>query len=252
VHQSVAVGNKPDSEYIFELRRTSHDGREPFIILLQTVAVELQRTGQATQFANGDDINPKVFEPLDTDNYYPMFGCELDSSTDTYVITLSIDSVERMTSILIERKYPSYHETLRLLAKCSAGSIKNREMLANNFELGEAVLRELQIGTQAGTCYNALKLVELGAVTPKGAFPAVARMLVLFSGLKPSGYKQMRSQVIENTALEAMSVLTSTMSGEELTEVMRIVESDFSVKFGDALLRKVQAICTRRSPHLKE
>jgi hypothetical protein len=186
VHRSVAVGNQPDSEYIFELRRTSHDGREPFISLLQAIAVELQRTGHANQYASGDDIYPQVFHPFDSDEYY-VPDYDPDTPADTYAITLDTESVERMTSLLVERRYPHFHETLRLLAKCSAGSIKNRELLMNSPKLGEAVLRELQIGSQAGTCYNALKLIELGAVMPKCAFRAVARILVLFSGLKPSG-----------------------------------------------------------------
>jgi len=249
VHRSVAVGNHPDSEYIFELCRTSHDGREPFISLLQAVAVELKRTGHATQYANRDEIYPKVFHPLDNDEYSKP-DYDPDSGTDTYAITLNTDSVERMSSLLVQRRYPHYHETLRLLVKCSAGSIKNRELLLKSSELEVAVLRELQSGSQAGTCYNALKLIELGAVMPKGASLAVVRILLLFSGLKPSGYKRMRSQAIENTALKAMNVLMSTMSREELRKVMRVIESEFSVKLGEILLRKVQAIGSRSSAQL--
>lgn len=114
-----------------------------------------------------------------------------------------------------------------------------------NSELGEAVLWELNNRSQASTCYNALKLIELGVVTSKGAFAAVARILVVFSGLKPSGYKQMRSQLIENTALGAMKTLTLAMGEKEMKEVRRTIERDLFGKLGEELYAKVRAICAR-------
>jgi len=218
---------------------------------LNAFAVELQLAGHAERYANGHEIYPEISNPLDVDEY-SMPGYDIGSCNDTYAITLNTDIVKRMISFLIQRIYPQYHETLRLLAKCSAGSSKNREMLANSSELEEAVLRELSIGSQASTCYNALKLIEQGAAVPKGAFPAVARILLVFSGLKPSGYKQMRSKAIENTALGAMSVLTRTMLEEEWKEARRMVAKDLSGNLGEELYRKVQAICSQRPAQLKK
>lgn len=244
MHPSVAAGDQHVGEYVCELRRKTQEGRDPFDDLLRSVAVELQRAGYAKRYANGHDIYPDVSTPLDIDNFSTLSN-DLGCSVDTYAITLDTDSVERLTSSLVQRIYPHYHETLRLLAKCSAGSIDNRELLMENSKLGGAVLWELNNRTQASTCYNALKLIEQAVVTSKGAFAAVARMLLVFSGLKPSGYKQMRSQAIENTALGAMKTLTLAMGEEEWKEARMTIERDLFGKLGEELYGKVQAICTR-------
>jgi len=244
LHPSVAAGDQPDGQYICELCRKTHGGRDPFEDLFRAVAVELQRAGYAKSYANGHEIYPDISNLSDIDSY-SMLSNDPGSSVYTYAITLDPDSVERLTSLVVQRIYPHYHETLRLLAKCSAGSVENRDLLVHNLKLGEAILWELKNGTQASTCYNALKLIELAAVIPKGAFPAVARMLLVFSGLEPSGYKHMRSQAIENTALGAMKMLTRTMGEEEWKEARRTIEKDLSGKLGEELFSKVQAICIR-------
>eukprot|EP00495_Collosphaeridae_sp_1-RS-2012_P001240 TRINITY_DN1290_c0_g2_i1.p1 TRINITY_DN1290_c0_g2~~TRINITY_DN1290_c0_g2_i1.p1 ORF type:complete len:258 (+),score=15.56 TRINITY_DN1290_c0_g2_i1:419-1192(+) len=210
LHPSVAVLNQPDKEYIFELLRTSHDGREPFYALVRAFAGVLQMKGHADQYANGNEIYPEITSPLDV-NEYSMPCDGLGSPSDMCAITLNDNFVQEMVSCLGQRIYPHYHETLQLLAKCSAVSVENRDILSNNYELREVVLRELSIGSQASTCYNALKLIEQSAAVPKGAFPAVARMLLVFSGIKPLGYKHMRSEMIEKAALGAMRVLARTI-----------------------------------------
>jgi len=239
LHRSVAVSNQPDKEYIFELLRTSHDGREPFYALLQAVAGVLQLKGHADQYANGNEIYPEITSHLDV-NEYSMPGHGICD------ITLNHDIVQKMVSFLVQRVYPCYHETLQLLAKCSALSVENRDILSNNNELRDVVLRELSIGSQASTCYNALKLIEQGAAVPKGAFPAVARMLLLFSGVKPLGYKHMRSEMIEKAALGAMRVLTRTMLDEEWKEARKTIRKCLSGKLEEKLYRNVQAICSQK------
>jgi hypothetical protein len=258
LHRSVVVSNQPDKEYIFELLRTSHDGREPFDALLRAVAGVLQLKGLADQYANGNEIYPDITNHLDVDEYcmpdanhldvdeYCMPDDGIGFPNDIRAITLNDDSVQKMMSFLVKRVYPHYHETLQLLAKCSTVSLKNRDILVNSHELKEVVLRELSTGSQASTCYNALKLIEQGAAVPKGAFPAVARMLLVFCGFKPLGYKHMRSQMIENAALGAMSVLTRTMVDEEWKEAKKTVRKFLYGKLEEELYYKVQAICSQK------
>merc|ERR1719233_1670773 len=245
LHRSVAVSDQPDKQYIFELLRTSHDGREPFDSLLRAVAGELQLKGHADQYANGNEIYPEITNHLDVDEYC-MPGDGIGSPDDKCAITLNDDIVQNMVSFLVQRIYPHYHETLQLLAKCSSVSVENRDILSNNHELRDVVLRELSIGTQASTCYNALKLIEQGAAVPKGAFPAVARMLLVFSGVKPLGYKHMRCEMIEKAALGAMRVLTRTMLNEEWKEAGKTIRKILSGKLEENLYRKVKAICSHR------
>jgi len=245
LHRSVAVLNQPDKKYIFELLRTSHDGREPFDALLRAVAGVLQLKGHADQYANGNEIYPEITNHLDYNEYcLPSDG--IGSPDDTCPIILNDDIVQNMVSFLVQRIYPHYHETLQLLAKCSSVSVDNRDILSNNHELREVVLRELSIGTQASTCYNALKLIEQGAAVPKGAFPAVARMLLVFSGVKPLGYKHMRCEMIEKAALGAMRVLTRTMLHEEWKEAGKTIRKSLSGKLEENLYRKVKAICSQK------
>jgi len=241
LHRSVAVLNQPDKEYIFELRRISLDGRESFEALLRAVANVLKLGGHADQYASGHEIYPEITNQLDF-NEYCMLGDDISSPNEKCAITLNETIVQRMISFLVKHTYPHYHETLQLLAKCSALSIKNRDILANSQQLQEVVLRELSIGSQAGTCYNALKLIEQGAAVPKGAFPAVARMLLVFSGVKPLGYKNMRSEMIEKAALGAMRVLTRTMRDQEMKEARKTIRKCLSGKLGEELHRKVKAI----------
>merc|ERR1719419_923899 len=236
---------QPDKEYIFELRRISLDGREPFEALLRAVASVLKLGGHADQYANGHEIYPEITNQLDVNEYCEL-GDDIGSPIDNCAITLNDNIVQRMITCLVKPTYPQYHETLHLLAKCSAVSIKNRDILANSHQLQEVVLRELSIGSQASTCYNALKLIEQEAAVPKGAFPAVARMLLVFSGVKPLGYKNMRSQMIEKAALGAMRVLTRTMLDEEWKEARKTIRKCLSGKLEEKLYRKVQAICSQK------
>jgi len=245
LHRSVAVSNQSDKGYIFELLRTSHYGREPFDALLRAFAGVLQLNGHADQYANGEEIYPEITNHLQV-NEYSMPGDGIGSPYDECAITLNDGIVQKMVSFLVQRTYPHYHETLQLLAKCSAVSVENRDILLNNRELKEVVLRELSIGSQASTCYNALKLIEQGAAVPKGAFPAVARMLLVFSGVKPLGYKHLRSQMIEKAALGAMSVLMRTMLDEEWKEARKIIRKCLSGKLGEELYRRVQVICSQK------
>jgi len=246
LHRSVAVSDQPDKQYIFELLRTSHDGREPFDALLRAVAGELQLKGHADQYANGNEIYPEITNHLDVDEYC-MPGDGIGSPDDKCAITLNDDIVQKMVSFLVQRIYPHYHETLQLFAKCSAVSVENRDILSNNHELREVVLRELSIGSQASTCYNALKLIEQSAAVPKGAFPAVARMLLVFSGVKPLGYKHMRCEMIEKAALGAMRVLTRTMLDEEWKKARKTIRKSLYGKLEEKLYRKVQAICLQKT-----
>jgi len=245
LHRSVAVSNQPDKEYILELLRTSHDGRESFYALLRAVAGVLQLKGHADQYANGNEIYPESTSYLDVDEY-SMPGDGTGSPNDKCAIKLNDDIVQKMVSFLVQRIYPHYHETLQLLAKCSGVSVENRDILSNNNELREVVLRELSIGSQASTCYNALKLIEHSAAVPKRAFPAVARMLLVFSGVKPLGYKHMRSEMIEKAALGAMRVLTRTMLDEEWKEARKTIRKCLSGKLEEKLYRKVQVICSQK------
>lgn len=221
---------------------------------MRAVAFGLKCAGHAKRYADGYEIFPKIPKISNAGDIdeYSMPGNDQDSSSGKYAISLNSDSVERLISLVAERIYPRYNETLRLLAKCSAGCRENRELLMESDKLREAVHRELSTGSQASTCYNALKLIEQGATVPKNAFPAVARSLLLFSGHKPSGYKGMRSHAIENAALGAMNMLTRTMGEEEWEQAMRTIEKELSGKLGEELFRKVHAICLRKAAPAKE
>jgi len=243
VHPSVAVSDKPEQEHICELRRSSKDGRDAFDALLRALAIGLQRTGHAKRYASGFEIYPET-NNADDFGEYSMYGYGNYPPSGEYDVKLDSDSVERLTSFGSERTDRLSNETLRLIVKCSAGNRENCEVLMGSAKLADAVHRQLSIGSQPSMCYNALKLIELGATAPKNVFSAVVRNLLVFCGNKPSCYKGIRSRAIENAALGAMGVLVRRMQEEERNEAMRTVEKDLFGKVREYLFREVQAICS--------
>jgi len=229
VHLS-AVGTE-GIQYICELRRASNNGRESFDFLLNAVAVSLKQAGHAEKYANGFEIYP----PL-------SLGMDVWWSSDNCPIHLSIDTSRRLISRVAKQKYPQYSPTLRLLAKISAASRDNRSILSKNNELSEVVFRELSNPSEACACLNALKLIELGVVAPKEGLTGIVKSMLVYCAKKPTGFKGLRSQAIENAALGAMRVLSKTMSVKDNKEAILTIECFLFGKLKEELYQKIRDI----------
>jgi len=196
------------------------------------VAVSLKKAGYAEKYANGFKIYPQL---------------SIDSSGDLWSlencpIRLSTDSLRRLSSRLTRRTCPQYSETLRLLAKCSAANNGNREVLSKSYELSKVLIKELCTPHAAGTCLNALKLIEHGIVAHNEVLPCIANTMLVYCAMKPSGFKGLRSQAIENAALDSMKVLSKTMTKNEKKEAIVMINCRLLGKLRDELCNKVYAI----------
>jgi len=226
VHSSVALDDA--SMYVFELRRTSVDGRESFDVLRKAVAVSLKRAGYAKKYANGYAIHDDT--------------CEVRLTSDCYPIHLSTDGVNILTSRVAKRTCPQYCQTLRLLAQCSACSSENCKVLKQSDELSKVVFSELADGSNASSCLNALKLIEYGAVVLEKAVPVIAKIMLVYCAKEPRGYKGLRSLAIENAALGAMKQLLKTEKKTSLDDVSATVEKILLGRLNNDLFFKVQTL----------
>jgi len=227
VHSSFALDDA-SGMYVFELRRTSVDGRESFDVLRKAVAVSLKRAGYAKKYANGYVIHD--------DN------CEVGLTSDCYPIHLSIDRVNILTSRLAKRTCPQYCQNLRLLAHCSACSRDNCKVLKQSDGLSKVVFTELADGSNASSCLNALKLIEYGAVVLEKAIPVIAKIMLVYCAKEPKGYKGLRSLAIEHAALGAMKQLLESEKETSLDDVTATVEKILLGRLNDDLLFKVQTL----------
>jgi len=232
VHASVAL-TEDSTEYIFELRRASINGRESFDYLLSAIAIRLKQTGHAGKYADGSEIYPLLF----LNN-----GVGLGWSSEKCPIQLSTGSSSRLISRVAKQTYPQYGQTLRLLAKCSESSRANREVLSKNRELSEVVFKELTIPSEASACLNALKLVEFGVVAHKEILTGILKSMLVYCAKEPTGFKGLRSQAIENASLGAMKALSETMSMNDKKEAILAIECLTLGKLRNELLRKVHDI----------
>jgi len=230
VHPSVAV-TEESTEYICEVRRASFNGRESFDFLKNAIAVCLQQAGLAEKYANGFEIYPQL-----------SIKNDVGWSSEKCPIHLSTGSSRRLISRVTKRTYPQYSQTLRLLTKCCAASRSNRTVLSENHELSEAVFKELITPSEASACLNALKLIELGVVAPKGILTGIAKSMLVYCAKKPTGFKGMRSQAIENAALDAMKMLSKTMSINDRKEAVQTIKSFLLGKLRKELFREVHGI----------
>lgn len=237
VNQSLEVGDESTEYIICELRRTSINGRESFDLLLNTVAFGLKKAGHAEKYANGFKIYPPLsFETGDS--------LKTEWSSDNCSIRLCTESSKRMISRLTQGTFPQYSETLRLLAKCCATSRGNCAVLSKSHELSEVVIKELRTPHAAGTCLNALKLIEIGVVAHKEALSGIANTILVYCTNKPTGFRGLRSLAIENAALGSIRALSKTMTKSEKREAIVMINCHLLGKLSkrDELYQKIHAI----------
>lgn len=149
-----------------------------------------------------------------------------------------------MISRLTKRTCPQYSETLSLLDKCSAASRANRAVLSNSRELREVIIKELRSPHAAGTCLNALKHTELGVVAHNEALSSITNTLLVYCTNKPTCFRGLRSQAIENAALGSMRLLSKTMSKSEKRGAIVMINRSLIGKLSKRheLYHKVHAI----------
>jgi len=250
VNPAVARSKSPGNEYILECRKKVKGGNESFMRLVEIVGWLLKEQGRATMFANGCEIFPPA---LPTENLgklaIPGLGSLQDISLASieeteFPVDLDEDIVKQMTMGIADRRYPQCSENMALLAECAV-DMNNREVLKESDDLTKAVHQELMMGTDLNTCINALTLLEYGAVSSKGALPAVARALMVHSGFKESGFKRIRSRAVECTALRVMAKLACNI-GEDRDETLLEIEKDLRGKLKYEIFSKVQDIRTCR------
>jgi len=227
VHSSFALDDA-SGMYVFELRRTSVDGRESFHVLRRAVAVSLKCAGYAKKYANGYAIHD--------------YTCEVGLTSDCSSIHLSTDGVNILTSRLAKRTCPQYCQTLRLLAQCSACSRDNCKVLKQSDGLSKVVFSELADRSNASSCLNALKLIEYGAVVLERAIPVIANIMLVYCAKKPRGYKGLRSLAIQNAALGAMKQLLKSEKRTSLDDVTATVEKILLDRLDSDLLCKVKTL----------
>jgi len=218
--------------------------------LLEILGGLLKERGRATMFANGCEIFPPA---LQMENLGKLaipglrsFPSDISmSSMDEieFPIGLDEDIVKRMTMGIADRRHPQCSENMAILAECVV-DINNREVLKESDDLTKAVHQELMKGTDLATCINALTLIEYGAVSSKGALPAVARSLMVHSGYKESGFKRIRSRAVESTALRVMAKLACNI-GKDREKTLLEIEEDLRGKLVDEIFSKVQEIRVR-------
>jgi len=147
-----------------------------------------------------------------------------------------------LVSRVTKRTYPQYSETLRLLTKCCAASRSNRAVLSENHELSEVVFKELSTPSEASACLNALKLIELGVIAPRGILTGIAKSMLVYCAKKPKGFKGLYSKAVEHTALGAMKELSKTMSINEKEEAIQTIKCLLLNKLRNELFREVNGI----------
>jgi hypothetical protein len=227
--------DEESKEYLCEMRRTSSCGRQSFDFLLNCLAIGLKKVGFAKKYDNGYEIVPPVsFE----------FGdCSSTGlSSDDYKIELSADCANKLISRAAKPIYHQYCSTLRLLVKLSNDDISNYEVLMKSEELSRILFNELNNGSNASTCLNALNLIKSGTSAPREAFGAIARIMLRYCSLKPRGYRGLRSQKIENAALGALKVLGQRMKKKKRKEALIIIRDVLYRELSGELFRKVSRV----------
>jgi len=235
-----------DTQYIYQLRRTSYGGREPFDWLLRAVASALECEGYAKEYADGFKILPMLTIDDNEIDKSSTTTLDIGSCSANSLISLDSEHVTLLSWHVAERKYPLSNETLRIMAKCCASSSENCEMLIESEVLGKELVRILDDSNDPSSCLNALKLIECGASAPRDSFKAVARCMTVYCVVKPSGDKWIQSQAIENAALGAMNVLMRRLQTNERKKIFSAIKKVLSGKVTGKLLREVEGICLRQ------
>merc|ERR1719193_2703060 len=240
----------PDKEYIIEFRRRSLTGHGAFEQILRRVAGWLFEGNRAEKYGNGfeiyayeepslesgDGVNDEIF-----DSPLPSSVEEATDSDSSCQIRLESELICSWAKIIHERSTYS-EENIRILAICSRER-ENRELMASEPKLHEAICQELNDGRNASSCANALIIVKaIFEFDPKtvansfmkcGMLLSVTRCLVKPSNYKPSG--TLRSVAIERAALKILKMLTEY---QELwfaqKEVLKVLKK----------LEKYQGYCT--------
>merc|ERR1719193_1409986 len=213
----------PDKEYIIEFRRRSLTGHGAFEQILRRVAGWLFEGNRAEKYGNGfeiyayeepslesgDGVNDEIF-----DSPLPSSVEEMTDSDSSCQIRLESELICSWAKIIHERSTYS-EENIRILAICSKER-ENRELLASESKLHEALCQELNDGRNPSSCANALIIVnaifKFYAETVSDSFIkcgmllSVTRCLVQYSNFKPSG--SLRSVAIERAALRILKMLT--------------------------------------------
>jgi len=240
----------PDKEYIIEFRRRSLTGHGAFEQILRRVAGWLFEGKRAEKYGNGFEIYPYEEPSLDIgdgvndeifDSPLPSSVEEATDSDSSCQIRLESELICSWAKIIHERSTYS-EENIRILAICSKER-ENRELMASESKLHEALCQELNDGRNPSSCANALIIVnaifKFDAETVADSFIkcgmllSVTRCLVQYSNFKPSG--SLRSVAIERAALRILKMLTEYQElWFEKKEVFKVLKK----------LEKYQGYCT--------
>eukprot|EP00495_Collosphaeridae_sp_1-RS-2012_P001192 TRINITY_DN1254_c0_g1_i1.p1 TRINITY_DN1254_c0_g1~~TRINITY_DN1254_c0_g1_i1.p1 ORF type:complete len:294 (-),score=39.27 TRINITY_DN1254_c0_g1_i1:27-908(-) len=233
----------PDKEYIIEFRRRSLTGRGAFEQILRRVAGWLFEGRRAEKYGNGFEIYPYEEPSLDIgdgvddeifDSPLPSLVEETTDSDSSCQIRLESELICSWAKIINERSTYS-EENIRILAVCTKER-ENRELMASESKLHEALCQELNDGRNLSSCANALIIVkaifEFYAKTVADSFIkcgmllSVTRCLVQHSNYKQSG--SLRSVAIERAALKILKMLTEyqelRFSQKEVLKVLKKLE----------------------------
>lgn len=175
----------------------------------------------------------------------------LRNENNTCPVTLQKEDVANMAAILAERRYPQCVEIVELLARWSAGSENNRDVIRANLALAKAIHDELRTGFDASFCHNALKLIQQGSISVNGVLPAVARSLQVHSGYQLSGHRRPRSRAIECIALGVMEMLTCEKGGCYQVGALRKIERELRGTVRSDVFRRIQDIRVRQGLSLR-
>jgi len=220
--EKIAKSDHQEKEYIIEFRRRSLTGHSAFEQLLRRVASWLLESRRAAKYANGFNIYPYE-EPSSNlgdgrddavfDSPVPSSVEDMSGSDSSCQISLDNDLICRWAKKISERSTYG-EENIRILAMCSKDR-ENRELMASEPKLHEALCEELNNGRNPSSCANALVIVKAifkfhaniaaESFINCGILLSVTRCLLLHSSYKPN--VSLRSVAIERLALTLLEML---------------------------------------------